>query len=321
MNLLDLILLAVVVIAIVSGMRRGFLVGTYEIVLAVAGLIFAAQSYHRIGELAGRVIDASEPVLNVIGFVAGYLLIQIVGMVVLGPLLQLLRKMTGFVPGTRAVDHLAGVVPGVIQGLIIATIIVLPLGFFPVSSFAGAQLEESEIGMRLFRQSTNVALRATSAVGLDLTDFVALTPKSSGDSYVLPFEVSSGLEVNEADEAEMVRLINQERRAAGLQPLTVDPELTAVARAHSREMFREGYFAHQSPITGSPFDRLDAAGVDYRLAGENLALSRNVQIAHEGLMDSPGHRRNILEPGYSRVGVGAITSDQHGTMYTQVFAN
>ncbi len=84
-------------------------------------------------------------------------------------------------------------------------------------------------------------------------------------------------------------------------------------------MFRNGYFSHDSPTTGSPFDRINAAGISYVVAGENLALAPTLSVAHEGLMDSPGHRANILEPSFGRAGIGAIRSPGRGTMYTQLF--
>jgi uncharacterized membrane protein required for colicin V production len=100
-----------------------------------------------------------------------------------------------------------------------------------------------------------------------------------------------------------------------------DEPLLQVARSHSAEMFELHYFAHNSPVTGSPFDRLRRAGIGFVVAGENLAYAPNVQIAHEGLMNSPGHRANILRPEFGRVGIGAIRSQLRGTMFSQEFTN
>ena len=86
-------------------------------------------------------------------------------------------------------------------------------------------------------------------------------------------------------------------------------------------MFNLGYFAHQSPVTGSPFDRMKRANIPFGVAGENLAYAPNVQIAHEGLMNSPGHRANILRGEFSRVGIVVIKSDFRGSMFSQEFTN
>ena len=86
-------------------------------------------------------------------------------------------------------------------------------------------------------------------------------------------------------------------------------------------MFEQGFFAHQSPVSGSPADRMRRGGVRFMLTGENLAYTPNVQIAHEGLMNSPGHRANIIRPEFRRIGIGVIRSQFHGSMFTQNFAN
>ncbi len=66
---------------------------------------------------------------------------------------------------------------------------------------------------------------------------------------------------------------------------------------------------------------MQAGGVSFILAGENLAVAPTISIAHKGLMDSPGHRENILRPQFHRVGIGAARGGRYGIMFTQNFAN
>jgi uncharacterized protein YkwD len=103
-----------------------------------------------------------------------------------------------------------------------------------------------------------------------------------------------------------------------LAPLAWSPALSEVATGHAREMYLEGYFSHRSPATGTVGDRLDAVGITYSLAGENLALAATATQVHDGLMGSPGHRENILRPEFRRVGVAAV-SGPLGLMVVQVF--
>ena len=119
----------------------------------------------------------------------------------------------------------------------------------------------------------------------------------------------------------MLDLVNQERQAAGLAPLQADPELTEVARKHSADMFARGYFAHDTPEGLSPFDRMKQANVHFLTAGENLALAPTLQIAHTGLMNSPGHRANILRREFGRVGIGVMDGGMRGLMVSQEFRN
>lgn len=111
-----------------------------------------------------------------------------------------------------------------------------------------------------------------------------------------------------ADEQYLVSQINAERAAAGKAPLIVDSRLVAVGRQKARDMAENGYFDHYSPMYGSPFDMMRAAGIGYRWAGENIARASTVQVAHRALMESPGHRANILSSAYTHVGVGVVRS-------------
>lgn len=122
-----------------------------------------------------------------------------------------------------------------------------------------------------------------------------------------------------ADEAQMLALINQERAKNGLPALQVDPRLVETARLKSRDMIAAGYFGHNSPTYGSPFDMMRVAGVKYRYAGENLAGASTVERAHQALMASPGHRANILSPRFTRVGIGIVDGGPYGKMFTQHF--
>ncbi|ADL11619.1 CAP domain-containing protein [Acetohalobium arabaticum] len=120
-------------------------------------------------------------------------------------------------------------------------------------------------------------------------------------------------------EAEMLQLLNQERTQRGLEPLQVDLRLVQVARAKSQNMIDEDYFAHQSPTLGSPFDMMQALNISYDFAGENIAGAGTVARAHKHLMESPGHRENILRPRFTHVGIGIIEGGPYGMMFSQEF--
>lgn len=120
-------------------------------------------------------------------------------------------------------------------------------------------------------------------------------------------------------EGAMVALVNQERAKAGLAPLVVDSRLTELARMKSADMVINDYFSHTSPTYGSPFDMMKAAGVSYRIAGENLAGAPTTAMAHDGLMQSTGHRANILREAFTHVGVGVVAGGPYGYIFTQLF--
>jgi uncharacterized protein YkwD len=142
----------------------------------------------------------------------------------------------------------------------------------------------------------------------------------SDETVALPFRVAHPRPRPDL-EARMLELVNAERVAAGLGPVRPDPELTDVARLHSADMFARGYFSHITPEGRGPFDRMRAKNIRFLAAGENLALARSLQLAHDGLMDSPGHRANILRPAFGRLGVGVLDGGVRGLMVTQNFRN
>lgn len=123
----------------------------------------------------------------------------------------------------------------------------------------------------------------------------------------------------QADEQKMLDLVNQERIKAGLQPLEADLELVRLARLKAQDMIDNSYFAHTSPTYGSAFDMMQAAGVHYRYAGENLAGAESVLSAHTNLMNSSGHRANILNANYTRVGIGSVSGGPYGKTFVQMF--
>lgn len=117
----------------------------------------------------------------------------------------------------------------------------------------------------------------------------------------------------------MIDLVNRERAKNNLPALQVDPNVTRVARIKSQDMVDNNYFSHNSPTYGSPFDMLSAFDIKYLHAGENLAGNSSVERAHEALMNSSGHRKNILSGDFTHIGIGVKPSDRYGFIYTQMF--
>ena len=118
----------------------------------------------------------------------------------------------------------------------------------------------------------------------------------------------------------MLALVNAERATAGCAPVTADEGLAAVARAHSADMRDRDYFSHDDPDGRDPFDRADAAGVGYARA-ENIAYGQpDAAAVMADWMESPGHRRNILDCGLGRLGVG-VAQGSGGPWWTQLFGS
>jgi len=133
-----------------------------------------------------------------------------------------------------------------------------------------------------------------------------------------PPQTNSSIKLT-SSEQKMVDYINQERTSRNLQPLTVDLSVTDVARIKAQDMIDNNYFSHYSPTYGSPFDMLKSYGINYLQAGENLAGNSSIDNAHKALMNSQGHRDNILNPDFTHIGVGVKSGGQYGNMIVEMF--
>ncbi len=115
-------------------------------------------------------------------------------------------------------------------------------------------------------------------------------------------------------EQEVVALTNEERQKQGLPALEIDEELSKVAKQKSEDMAANGYFSHNSPTHGSPFDMIQQAGIDYRTAGENIAKGQQTpEEVVNAWMNSEGHRANILNENFTHIGVGYVEQGNHWT--------
>ncbi len=126
---------------------------------------------------------------------------------------------------------------------------------------------------------------------------------------------SAGTSVH-AYEREVVRLVNAERAKYGLSALREDERLCAVARMKSQDMHDLGYFDHNSPTYGTPFQLMKAQGITYRTAGENIAMGyRTPEAVVSAWMASSGHRANILNASYTTIGVGYVADGHYWTQH------
>lgn len=123
-----------------------------------------------------------------------------------------------------------------------------------------------------------------------------------------------------AYQKEVVDLVNIERSKAGLNPLTLDSSVSNVATKKSQDMIDNNYFSHNSPTYGSPFDMLKKFGISYKTAGENIAMGQKTpKEVVNAWMNSEGHRKNILNPNFSKIGVGVAQKSSGSIYWTQIF--
>jgi uncharacterized protein YkwD len=253
--------------------------------------------------------------------VAFVLIAVIVGVVVQVIGYWLLIRMPEDLQESR-LNRLLGLLPGFVNGLILVAIISALLLAIPLNEGLSERTRDSALVNRLgvYAERLEGELRPVFAEAIGRTLNLLTIRPDSNERVELPFKVEHPRPRPDL-EKEMLDLVNQERQANGLNALEPDPELTEVARKHSADMFARGYFAHDTPEGLSPFDRMRAANIHFTTAGENLALAPTIPVAHTGLMNSPGHRANILRKEFGRVGIGVMDGGIRGLMVSQEFRN
>ncbi|MCM1024325.1 MAG: CAP domain-containing protein [Prevotella sp.] len=144
----------------------------------------------------------------------------------------------------------------------------------------------------------------------------AQTPVKPGASTNTNTNTNTSSSVSDY-EKKVAELVNEIRKENGLSELTLNTELSAVARAKSRDMKNNNYFSHTSPTYGSPFDMMKTFGISYRTAGENIAMGYSTpEAVVSAWMNSEGHRANILNSSFKEIGMGYVAS---GNYWTQMF--
>lgn len=318
-NLIDVLLIIFILLNLVNGYRRGFILGMLDLASWVLSLLAGLRFYHPLAEWLGpRVSLWSELWDQPIAFVLIAAVVR-VGVHFIGKaLLRRLPKDVHERPSNRAL----GLLPGLANGLITTAIISALLLAVPLSEGLSERTRDSAIVNRLavYAERLEGALRPVFGDAIAKTLNLLTVQPDSNETVTLPFTVANSKPRPDL-EKRMLDLVNAERVANGLQPLAPDPELTEVARRHSADMFARGYFAHDTPEGLSPFDRMKEANVRFLTAGENLALAPTLSVAHTGLMNSPGHRANILRPQFGRVGIGIMDGGMRGLMVSQEFRN
>ena len=318
-NVIDILLLLLVALSLLNGYRRGFILGVLDLAGWILSLLAGLRFYQPVArwltvyvyslpQIWGRP-TAFVSIAVIVGFA-----VHLLGYAILKRLPKDIHQ--------RRVNRLLGVIPGCANGLITAAIVSALLLAIPLNEGLRERIRASASVNRLavYTERLEAALHPVFGEAIAETLNLLTVRPESNERVTLPYTVATPRPRPEL-EARMLELVNGERVAAGLRPLVADSEITQVARQHSVDMFARGYFAHVTPEGRDPFERMREANVRFVTAGENLALAPTLQIAHTGLMHSPGHRANILQRDFGRVGIGIMDGGIHGLMVTQDFRN
>lgn len=318
-NPIDILLIIVGVLIALNGYRRGFVYGVLDLAGWVVSLLAGLRYYQPVAGWLGPRFDLwpevwDQPMAFIFVAVIAGALVHLIGY-------WLMRRLPEDIHERQA-NQVLGLVPGCVNGVIVVSILSALLLSIPLSESLSERTRDSALVNRfaVYAERLESRLRPIFGDAIARTMNLLTIQPDSNERVTLPFKVATTRPRPDLEQR-MLDLVNQERVAAGLKPLAADPELTEVARQHSADMFARGYFAHNTPEGVTPFDRMRTANVRFLTAGENLALAPTIPVAHTGLMNSPGHRENILRPEFGRVGIGVMDGGMRGLMVSQEFRN
>jgi uncharacterized protein YkwD len=316
--LIDLAIVAILIYAAVGGYFRGMILVLVDLLGLILSTVLASFTYRYLAPLLVKHFNMVPSFSEVTSFL---LIMSVVAFVYALAGRQLLRHIPHRVV-KNPINLTGGAVLNAIRALLIIAVFLIIFAGMPISSAQKQVVAEARIPKVLLAYSGRLQTSINRAVGSTIKDtlnFLTVENKSE-DSINLGFKTTR-VRVDPATEEAMLVLVNRERTSRGLKPLTMNQTAREVARLHSRDMFARGYFSHVNPDGEDPFDRMERGGVEFSAAGENLALAPTLQLAHEGLMNSPGHRANILSPDFGTVGIGVIEGGPYGLMFTQNFTD
>jgi uncharacterized protein YkwD len=317
-TLVDALVVVLIGLYVLEDVRNGILYGLVQLAGLLLALLAALLFYSVVAtELVNRV-GLGYGLAKPLAFGGIWLISDLLYSVTV-------RRMTALASRDIArstIGRLLGAVTGLVRGVVVATLLLAIVAALPLPEPITQAVKESAIGARLAERGETVQRALAGVLGDAVQESISLLtvrPEST-ERVTLSFRVAAP-RIDADAETQMLTLLNRARTENGFEPVTVDPTIRGVARDYSTTMFQQGFFAHIDASGATPFDRMRAGGATFRAAGENLALAPTVQIAHDGLMDSPGHRANILNPRFRRVGIGVADGGMHGKMFVQNFAD
>lgn len=330
-NWVDLIVILIVLFYVWEGYSRGFFLGLLDVGGFILSFAASLKFYGIFGGLLVENFSLPKGISNAVSFLLLGLLAELIFSHVLYFLYsKIYPRISGRMENKlllrtlNIVDRIFGVLPAVVESAIFTAFILTLFVTLPIQGSIKKDIISSKLGGPLVGKTQGIERELNQIFGQAVNEtltFVTINPNPSSEEKVDLHFTQTIVQVDEAAENTMFRLVNEERTAQGFKPLISSVALKTLARAHAKDMFARGYFSHYNPEGQSPFDRMNKAGITFTAAGENLALAPNIQFAHQGLMKSPGHRANILSPDFGHIGIGVIDGGIYGEMFVQEFTN
>ena len=316
LNWIDLVIIGVFAFFIYEGVKHGFWIMLADFISFLLAIIISLRLYPLVSSILIKIFPITSSVANALGFILLAIILELGLGYVFGHLVIKLPKKVKKIP----FDKYLSIFPASFEALLLISFTVIIIVGLPISAELKQDFVQSTFGGAIIGQVKSWNGRTSEIFGgvaEQSITYLTIDPQSTKTIALTVDPVD--LKVDEQAEKEMLVLINKERRERGINELAWDEEVVKVARVHGKDMWERKYFGHVSLEGEDVGDRLDSEEIDYFIAGENLAMAPSVSTAHTGLMNSEGHKSNILEQGFEKVGVGVVSNGVYGKMFVQVF--
>jgi uncharacterized protein YkwD len=317
-NYVDLIILLILIYFVMEGFRHGFWVILVDFISFLSSILLSLWLYQYLAGFLISNFSLSHSVANPAAFL-------ILAIATESAVSFLLAHLIGKIPAKLLKEktlRFFSVLPALGEGLILTAFILTLAIAFPLKSEIKTDILNSRIGGVILARTTSVERGINEIFGGVIQETLTYLTVKPGSAETIPLKTaSSKLNVDTESEAEMFTLVNSERIKLGIDPLKSDAKIVTVARNYATFLWENHYFGHVAPDGSDVGDRLKVAKIRYEFAGENLALAPKVTIAESGLMNSEGHRTNILDTRFKKVGIGVVDNGIYGKIFVQVFTN
>lgn len=322
-NWIDGIIILVVLVYIVQGLSSGFIQSAIDFFGFVFSFIAGLKFYGIISSFLTKFIAIP------IGFskASGFLIVAVLSELVISLILKIIINLI-FGDSSKAptfikkLNSVLGIIPSVASALVLLSFVLSLIISLPFSPFLKNSISSSRIGSVLVQKTQGFESDIQKVFGGALNETLNFLTVESQDNAIIKLQFTAKIfKTDQNAEKKMFAMVNKERVSRGISLLSLDANLTDVGRNHCMDMLKRGYFSHYTLEGLSPFDRVAKADISFTYAGENLAFSPSVELAMQGLMQSPGHKANILSTNFGKIGIGVIDGGIYGETFCQEFTD
>lgn len=317
-NYIDLIIILVLFYFATEAWRHGFWVILVDFVSFLGSILISLSFYKYVSLFLRSNFSLGSSISNALGFLATAIITE-------GILGFILAKFLHKVP-EKLREHtllkIAAMIPGVGEGLILIAFILTLAIAFPIRPGVKSDIVRSRLGGVILEKTVVIEKSVNEIFGGVIEDsltYLTIKP-GSRESVSLPTS-SNNLKADTESAKEMFSLVNKERNKLGIPELIWNEKIAMISQSYATYMWENHYFGHIALDGKDVGDRLKEGKINYSAAGENLALAPTVISAEGGLMNSQGHKDNILNTEFKKVGIGVMDNGIYGKIFVQVFTD